>query len=151
MAWFTEQLMSCYDLSSTSFWGCVSWQQQRTTQILVVVLCLVMRKFIRKLKQTWNLLIALTHSVPVRSSVWRGKQNAVSQRDEELARTAGLDAPHPPRKLNQQKKNPPKKTHVFYSCFFFLNKETHSIPHFAPEHRLLFMRLATETKTTWEH
>ena len=86
-----------------------------------------------------------------RSSVWRGKQNAVSQRDEELARTAGLDAPHPPRKLNQQKKNPPKKTHVFYSCFFFLNKETHSIPHFAPEHRLLFMRLATETKTTWEH
>lgn len=47
-------------------------------------------------EQMWILLIALTHSIPVRGSAWRRKQNAVSQRDEELARTAGFDAPHPP-------------------------------------------------------
>lgn len=56
--WFTELLMSCNDLSSTSSWGCVAWQQQQTTQILAAahhpqnLVGSVTRKFLRKFTLT---------------------------------------------------------------------------------------------------
>lgn len=82
-------------------------------------------------EQMWILLIALTHSVPVRGSAWRRQSKR-----RRAGRNSRVWCASPA---------------LFYSRFFFFNKGTHSIPRFAPEHRLPFMRFATETKTTWEH